>query len=122
PGATCAAGKAPARATCGFGRGNLTAALSSDKVLEHQASEVYVSVDLSANALAGNGDRPGVDLAIVIDHSGSMAGEKIASAKRAARGIIGRLAASDRVALVQYDSTAEVLVPLTTLDGEGRAR
>jgi Ca-activated chloride channel family protein len=82
---------------------------------------VYVSIDLTAAQLA-EGARPAVDLALVIDDSGSMAGEKLAAAKQAARGIIGRLGAGDRVALVQYASTASVLVPLIRLDAAGRAR
>jgi Ca-activated chloride channel family protein len=120
PGGACAAGTAPAHASASFDRGALTAALSSDKVLASAPSEVYLSVDLSAAALAANADRPGVDLALVIDRSGSMAGEKLASAKRAAHGIVARLGAGDRVTLIQYDNTAERLVPLVKLDRVGR--
>jgi Ca-activated chloride channel family protein len=121
PGGQCRAGQAPARSQRDFRRGRLTAALSGHKLLAGAPGEVYVSIDLTA-APADSGQRPAVDLALVIDRSGSMAGDKLVAAKQAARGIVGRLAEGDRVALVQYDNTAEVLVPLVRLDAEGRKR
>jgi Ca-activated chloride channel family protein len=117
----CRAGQAPARGQRDFRRGRLAAALSAPKLLSGAPGEVYVSIDLTA-AAADSVARPAVDLALVIDRSGSMAGDKLAAAKQAARGIVGRLAAGDRVALVQYDSSAEALVPLVRLDAEGRGR
>jgi Ca-activated chloride channel homolog len=120
-GSQCRIGRAAARAQQDFRRGRLAAALSGQKLLAGVPGEVYVSIDLTA-APADDGQRPAVDLALVIDRSGSMAGEKLVAAKQAARGIVGRLASGDRVALVQYDNSAEVLVPLVGLDGEGRSR
>jgi Ca-activated chloride channel homolog len=119
----CSGGRAASRTSAGFPLGTLGAALSGDKVLAGGGNELYLSVDLTAQPLgAGAADRPPVDLALVIDRSGSMSGDKLEAARRAARGIAGRLADGDRVALVQYDSTAEVLVPLAALDAAGRAR
>lgn len=117
----CQAGKAPARGQRDFRRGQLAAALSAPRLLAGAPGEVYVSIDLTA-AAADSGQRPAVDLALVIDRSGSMAGDKLVAAQQAARGIVGRLAAGDRVALIQYDNSAEVLVPLVKLDAEGRGR
>ena len=54
-------------------------------------------------------------MAIVLDKSGSMQGDKIAKAKEAAIAAIGRLGSDDIVAVVTYDSTVQVIVPATKL-------
>ncbi|WP_375769646.1 VWA domain-containing protein [Archangium gephyra] len=50
-----------------------------------------------------------VSLALVIDRSGSMRGQKLTDAKRAARLLVQRLGAEDRLALVHYGSDVRVL-------------
>ncbi|MBL9186133.1 MAG: VWA domain-containing protein [Opitutaceae bacterium] len=63
--------------------------------------------------------RPPVNLALVIDRSGSMAGDKIAKAREAALEAVQRLAPDDIVALVVYDTTVQTLVPAQRV-GDGR--
>jgi Ca-activated chloride channel homolog len=58
-------------------------------------------------------DRSPLNLAIVLDRSGSMFGQPIDEAKRCATMIIDRLEVTDRAALVVYDGEVEVLVPTT---------
>lgn len=55
--------------------------------------------------------RPPVNLAIVIDRSGSMEGDKIARAREAAIEAVQRLGADDLVSVIAYDDEARVLVP-----------
>lgn len=50
-----------------------------------------------------------VNLALVIDRSGSMRGQKLAEAKRAARLLIQRLQEGDRLVLVHYGTDVSVL-------------
>lgn len=52
-----------------------------------------------------------LNLAVVLDRSGSMDGRPLAEAKRCAEWVIKSLAPSDRIALVVYDGSADVLVP-----------
>lgn len=54
-----------------------------------------------------------INLSIVIDHSGSMAGEKLQQAKNSARMIIDNLTADDFVNIVIYDSDVEVIQAAT---------
>ena len=57
--------------------------------------------------------RAPVNLAIVLDRSSSMSGEKIQRAKEAAIMVVDRLRDDDIVAVISYDSVVEVLVPAT---------
>jgi Ca-activated chloride channel family protein len=54
-----------------------------------------------------------VDVAFVLDRSGSMGGEKLALAKEGISLALERLRPTDRVALVIYDDEVEVVQPLT---------
>ncbi|MEM0895237.1 MAG: VWA domain-containing protein [Verrucomicrobiota bacterium] len=58
-------------------------------------------------------DRAPVNVALVLDKSGSMSGEKIRQAKIAARQAIERLTSDDIVSVVVYDTTVKVVVPAT---------
>lgn len=53
-----------------------------------------------------------LSLALVLDRSGSMAGEKIRNLKEAAKVVINRLGPQDMVAVVLFDDKADVLLPL----------
>jgi Ca-activated chloride channel family protein len=118
--ATCGTA-APSRASADFGAGTLTAALSGSKMLRGSDGEMFAAFDLVARP-AEVATRPPMNVAIVIDHSGSMQGEKMARARDAARGMVARLGDRDRVSLVQYDDTADLLVPATITDESGKRR
>lgn len=55
--------------------------------------------------------RPPVNLALVLDRSGSMTGQKLEQAKEAAVLAARRLGTKDIVSLIAYDSAAKVIVP-----------
>lgn len=70
--------------------------------------------------LVGDGDRElsrraAVNVALVLDRSGSMAGSKLEQAKRAAIQALEGLGPQDIVSVVAYDTAVEVLVPATKL-------
>jgi uncharacterized protein YegL len=55
-----------------------------------------------------------VDVFLVIDHSGSMDGDPLAQAKVAAKAFVAEMdLASDRVGIVQFDSSAQIVQTLT---------
>ena len=60
-------------------------------------------------AVREEANRPPVNLAIVLDRSGSMRGEKIVQAKEAAIQAIRRMGAKDRISIVAYSSHAETI-------------
>lgn len=70
-----------------------------------------VKVTLDAPEAPGEGVRPPVNLAIVLDRSGSMSGGKLEKAKEAAIEALRRLGPEDRFSLVIYDDRVETIVP-----------
>src|SRR5207245_1443174 len=67
--------------------------------------------ELAAPDAAGTA-RPPLNLALVLDRSGSMAGPKLWYAKRAVAWLLSRLQPTDRVALVAFDDEALLAAPL----------
>ncbi|AWN24274.1 hypothetical protein DKM44_14410 [Deinococcus irradiatisoli] len=59
--------------------------------------------------------RQPLNLALVLDRSGSMAGPALKLAKRAAQHAVRQLGPEDRVSIVAFDSTVEVVVPSTAV-------
>ena len=93
----------------------LDVSLSSPVMLADKKRTTYVKVGLTGFALPNSEDRPPVNIAIVIDKSGSMTGRKIEKAKEAAIAAIHRLRSSDIVSVVVYDQGVQVVVPATRL-------
>ncbi|MEO1231939.1 MAG: VWA domain-containing protein [Myxococcota bacterium] len=91
--------------------------LSTETAPGQAANVLRVSLEGLESALAGptNG-RPPVNLALVLDRSGSMRGQKLLRARQAARMLVERLGPEDVLSLVAYDGSVEVLVPATRVD------
>lgn len=76
-----------------------------------QGGEVTVILDIGGRCPEGDGR---IDVALVLDRSGSMLGAPIAAARRAAVAFLGELApGAAQVALVGFSTSEEVLQPLT---------
>jgi Ca-activated chloride channel family protein len=83
-------------------------------------NETFLFLDVHAPADQVAQSTAPVDLAIVIDRSGSMAGQRMENAIEAARGMIGRLRDGDTISVVAYNNTTSVIVPPTTIDSRTR--
>jgi Ca-activated chloride channel family protein len=59
--------------------------------------------------------RTPLSVAIVIDRSGSMRGDKLSAAKECTLEFIERMHDDDEVSIVTYDTAVEVILPLTTV-------
>ena len=78
-------------------------------------SDGLVQVELVLSAEERKRDRASslpTDLVVVLDRSGSMAGDKIDYARAAVLELIQQLGAQDRFALVTYSTDAELRIPL----------
>src|SRR5690606_34554582 len=63
-----------------------------------------------------------LNLAIVIDRSGSMKGQRERNALDAAAGMIRRLRDGDSVSILAYSDAARTVVPVTTVSSATRER
>jgi Ca-activated chloride channel family protein len=91
------------------------AALGNRYVVAGARSEVVARLRIRAQTEGAR--RPPVNIALVVDTSGSMEGAAIADAQAACNAALDALGEGDRVAVVVFHSTAEVLVPSTVIHG-----
>ena len=77
--------------------------------------QAWIRVGLKGFQLKREGARAPINVAIVLDRSGSMQGDKIQQAREAAIGALDMLNANDIVSIIAYDSDVNVLVPATKL-------
>ncbi len=73
----------------------------------------YVKITLGGFPLPANRKRSPINLALVLDRSSSMSGDKLEKAKEAAMMVVDRLQPDDILSVISYDSRVEVLVPAT---------
>lgn len=83
--------------------------------------DVHVMLELTAPE-AEPAERPPLNLALVLDRSGSMGGAKLAYAKRSAAWLLSRLRDTDRVAFVDFDDRVRLLAPLAPVGGGAQAQ
>lgn len=79
-----------------------------------------IEITLRAPQAPGRETRPDFNLALVLDVSGSMAGDKLAYTRRAAAYLLDQLREGDRVALVAYNSDVQVLAEMQPITSESR--
>lgn len=72
------------------------------------SSEIFVTADVTGVALP-EAQRAAVNLALVIDRSGSMSGFKLTQAKQAAQRLVAELTPADRLSIVHYGSDVKSL-------------
>jgi Ca-activated chloride channel family protein len=80
-------------------------------LLRNSPQEVVIKIDLAAVADRHKARRTPLNLAVVLDKSGSMTGAKLEKTKQAAMQLVDRLAPNDVFSLVIFSDEARVLVP-----------
>ncbi len=86
------------------------------------SSEHYLRVIVKAPESSGPNNRLPLNIALIIDRSGSMAGSKLENAKEAAIFCLRNLTSADRVAVISYDDEVRVVAPSRTLTPEAKTQ
>ena len=94
-------------------RVKLNVEVAKPVVAAFAAQKNYLKIGLTGFQPDKSDHRSPVNLAIVLDRSSSMSGDKIERAKEAALMVVDRLTPNDILSVVTYDSTVDVLVPAT---------
>lgn len=105
-----------------FGAGQtvrIEARLGHASIAKGADGETYLFASVSGADAAQAA--PPLNLAIVVDKSGSMKGERIARAIDAGVGIVQRMRDGDTITVVDFDTSAEVVVAPTRLTAGNRA-
>ncbi|MEE4173971.1 MAG: VWA domain-containing protein [Xanthomonadales bacterium] len=83
---------------------------------------LLIEVEAAKLPVEAGHERPPVNIALVIDRSGSMQGEPLFAAIEAAVGVTEQLGPADRLSVVAYDHAVDVLVDGKAMDAEGRRK
>src|SRR5947209_8382193 len=70
----------------------------------------YVLLEAKPTELMAQVRMP-LNFALVLDHSGSMKGAKLANVKEAVKMVIDRLEPTDYISVIMFDDTAQVIIP-----------
>lgn len=105
----------------------MTVPFSVWAALEYMAIEPSTEAAWGAIRIAAQGsslerERAPLAVAVVVDVSGSMAGEPLRHALQSCEILSGILGAADRLAVVSFSDHAQVVSGLTALDDAGRAQ
>ncbi len=100
----------------------LSIKLNQDKQLisKEAATQRILEIRLQAPLASAEVSKPRLNLALVLDRSGSMAGEKLEYAKQAAIHVLDLLQKEDQAALVVYDDRVQVLSPSLSVTNGNR--
>jgi|AutmiccommuBRH23_1029490.scaffolds.fasta_scaffold01015_16 Ca-activated chloride channel family protein len=84
-------------------------------------SQRVLEITVVAPTIAAQTTRPPLNLALVIDRSGSMSGSKLEYVKQAATFVVDRLEENDRVAIVTFDDQVYLLSPSVRTTASNRS-
>ncbi len=80
---------------------------------DDRSNDVFVHLGMSSNLKAGEFRRTPLQLAVVVDRSGSMEGENIASVKKALTSLLGKLNDEDEIILITFSDAPRIVLPAT---------
>jgi Ca-activated chloride channel family protein len=122
-GATFASAQDPSGARITAGDTLLVdARLGHASLAKAKNGETYLFAQVTADEKATTATQSApMNLALVIDRSGSMKGDRIANAMNAAVGALERMRDGDSVTVVSFDQLAQVVVPPTRVSAQNRS-
>ncbi len=91
-------------------------------LVTNEKGRAFVKFTITGQAVQHDQDRRSVNLALVLDRSGSMAGDKMVHAKSAAKHVIDRLQDGDIVSICAYDDVVSVIASATEVNDSTRTQ
>ena len=119
--ASASAESTPAAKASAGGTLDLEAALSHGYVPANDVKTVHARIQVRADDVQAK-ERAPMNLAVVIDHSGSMGGGRLQQAKQAAHTLVDRLSVHDRLAVVSYGDHVSVNHPSVSVTPADKER
>ncbi len=99
---------------------NIDCRLDYSTILANQGRPVHLAVGFKAPQATSEERRP-MAFCVVLDRSGSMAGDPLRNAKAASEIVVRNMRSGDQFALVAFDDSAQVIVPMQTLENKAAA-
>jgi Ca-activated chloride channel family protein len=96
-------------------------ALARHEPVDGSGAQLLIQIGFATNIHAESFERRPLNLALAVDISGSMSGEKIDAVREAMHTMTDQLGEGDHVALIAFDDNAELRLKSTTMDSSGRA-
>lgn len=97
---------------------HLSALLDCDLVAVEQTDELTLLVELTAPSPTTTATRQPATLQVVLDRSGSMAGDRLEGAKTALIALVDRLDPADNLGVLAFDNETEIVVPAGPLSNK----
>jgi Ca-activated chloride channel family protein len=104
------------------GQARLNVAMGQPVLPAEKKNVTYLKVGLTGFSWDRREGHAPLNIAICLDKSGSMSGEKIRHAKNAALAALDRLSSNDIVSVVTFDTHVRVAVPATKLTDRSSVR
>jgi len=92
-----------------------TVSTTQPVLLAGQKQTTSIKIAVKGFEMRSEQERAALNIALVIDRSGSMAGQRIEQAKEAAVQAIRRMDSRDIVSVVTFDNNIDVLIPATRI-------
>jgi Ca-activated chloride channel family protein len=90
---------------------NIQFLTTREKLVARREQTIDVLIRITPPDLSQDAQRSPLNLSLVLDRSGSMAGEKIVRAREAAQFCVDQMLPSDRLSVVIFDERIDVLFP-----------
>ncbi len=98
---------------------SVNASLSHGTLPNYASSEVYASIKLTGSDFVSE-DRAPLNVALVMDRSSSMAGEKIRQSRLAALALLEQLGPDDRLSVISYGSDVTLEISSRAVTAKNR--
>jgi len=93
-----------------------------EKAISDESSQMDFLIRVTAPEIRIGKERPLLNLGLVLDRSGSMSGEKIENAKKAACYCVDQLMSTDRISVTIFDDRVDTIIPTMLVENRSEIK